>query len=201
MTPVLPSAIAPSKGENVLARIVADKREEVARLRSTEQWDTPERSTRSLEDALRRAGPSFIMECKKASPTLGPIRPDISLEDLASIYGPRADAISVLCDGKYFGGSFDDVRQMRQLVDVPILAKDFFIDPYQLYAARHAGAGVRGNAPVVQWPSRIEYFPDLPGFRRRDNGATVRADFHDVVQRQSQQNLADNRPADAEDIA
>ena len=138
-----PQAITPSRGENVLARIVADKRQEIARLKKTDdgvRLGDPQPSTKSLEDALRSDGPSFIMECKKASPTLGPIRPDISLEDLAAIYGPRADAISVLCDGKYFGGSFDDVKKMRDLVDVPILAKDFFVDPYQLYAARRAGA-------------------------------------------------------------
>lgn len=95
---------------------------------------------RSLARAMGQPGARFILEIKKASPTLGAIRPGADPAALARGYAGVADALSVLADGPYFGGSLDDVRAARVEFDGPILAKDFFIDARQVPEARLAGA-------------------------------------------------------------
>lgn len=74
---------------------------------------------------------------KKASPSKGLIREDFSPSAIAKIYGKYASAISVLTDEKYFQGDFAFLPQVRKEVSVPVLCKDFIIDPYQIYLARH----------------------------------------------------------------
>ena len=121
---------------DVLARIIARKRREVA-----ERLDGPvaaEPTRRSLGAALARPGARFIMEVKCASPSGH--RSNVSVEAAATAYAPVADAISVLTDGDDFGGSLDDLRQVRAIFDGPILAKDFIVDPAQVSEARAAGA-------------------------------------------------------------
>ena len=99
------------------------------------------RSTRrSLAAALVKRGARFILEIKKASPSEGAIRAGADPAALARGYAGVADALSVLCDGAYFGGSLDDLAAARSEFDGPILAKDFFIDPRQVAEARIAGA-------------------------------------------------------------
>jgi indole-3-glycerol phosphate synthase/phosphoribosylanthranilate isomerase len=95
---------------------------------------------RSLVDVLARKGARFILEIKKASPSEGAIRAGADPAALARGYGGVADALSVLCDRAYFGGSLDDLAAARGLFDGPILAKDFFIDLRQVAEARIAGA-------------------------------------------------------------
>ena len=95
---------------------------------------------RKLFESLKKAGPRFILECKKASPSKGLIRQDFNLEELAGVYGQYADCISVLTDEKFFQGKYDYLRTMRGLVDKPLLHKDFIIDRYQIYLGRHCGA-------------------------------------------------------------
>jgi indole-3-glycerol phosphate synthase/phosphoribosylanthranilate isomerase len=99
-----------------------------------------EPTERSLARTMARPGARFILEIKKASPTLGAIRPGADPAELARGYAGVADALSVLADGAYFGGSLDDVRAARAEFDGPILAKDFFIDIRQVPEARLAGA-------------------------------------------------------------
>lgn len=94
----------------------------------------------SLSAAIAQPRARFILEIKKASPTLGAIRPGADPAELARGYAGVADALSVLADGAYFGGSLDDVRAARAEFDGPILAKDFFIDVRQVPEARLAGA-------------------------------------------------------------
>jgi indole-3-glycerol phosphate synthase/phosphoribosylanthranilate isomerase len=89
---------------------------------------------------LARKGARFILEIKRASPSEGAIRQDADPAALARGYAGVADALSVLCDRAYFGGSLDDLAAARGAFEGPILAKDFFIDPRQVAEARIAGA-------------------------------------------------------------
>lgn len=129
---------------NVLAKIVAHKRTEVAQLKQQQPLDSFMHQVASTERdflaALKQTGPRFILECKKASPSKGLIRADFNLEQLAEVYGQYADCISVLTDEQFFQGKYDYLRTMRRLVDKPLLHKDFIIDSYQIYYGRHCGA-------------------------------------------------------------
>src|SRR5437667_2729879 len=94
----------------------------------------------SLAEVLARPGARFILEIKRASPSAGAIRPEADPSALARGYAGVADALSVLCDSAYFGGSLADLSAARAEFEGPILAKDFFIDPRQVAEARIAGA-------------------------------------------------------------
>ncbi len=123
--------------ESVLAEIVRRKRNDVAsRLAGTSLNPCPTR--RSLRTALARPGARFIMEVKKRSPSGH--RSSVSVAHAVEAYAPVADAISVLTDGPFFGGSLEDLRTARAGFDGPILAKDFVIDPRQVGEARLCGA-------------------------------------------------------------
>ena len=129
---------------NVLAKIVAHKRGEVAGLKQQQPLasfiNDVKPTKRDFLAALKQPGPRFILECKKASPSKGLIRADFNLDELARVYGQYADCISVLTDEKFFQGKYDYLRTMRSLVDKPLLHKDFIIDSYQIYLGRHCGA-------------------------------------------------------------
>jgi len=130
--------------EGVLGEIAAAKRRELARrldgvsLNALRAKAEPGR--RSLSAVLARPGARFILEIKKASPSEGAIRAGAEPAALARGYAGVADALSVLCDGPYFGGSLDDLAAARREFEGPILAKDFFIDLRQVAEARIAGA-------------------------------------------------------------
>jgi indole-3-glycerol phosphate synthase len=86
-------------------------------------------------------GLNVIAEVKKASPSAGLIREDFDPVAIARTYKKcGADAISVLTDEKYFQGRLEYVKQISEAVDLPILRKDFIIDPWQVYESRAAGA-------------------------------------------------------------
>ena len=96
---------------------------------------------RSLKQALLASETGIIAEFKRKSPSKGWIHADAFPEEVVPAYAAAgAAALSVLTDEQYFGGSLDFIRRVRPLVDIPILRKDFIIDPYQLYQAREAGA-------------------------------------------------------------
>jgi indole-3-glycerol phosphate synthase/phosphoribosylanthranilate isomerase len=128
----------------VLGEIVARKRVDVAaRLEgvSIEQLRERAEPTRlSLREALARPGARFIMEVKRVSPSEGTLRAGADPAALARAYRGAADAISVLTDGPYFGGSFADLSAVRDAFPGPILAKDFVVDPRQVPEARVHGA-------------------------------------------------------------
>lgn len=100
------------------------------------------RSTRSLFDSLNqgRGGARFIMECKSASPSLGMIREHYQPGDLARVYSRYASGISVLCEPDRFGGDYDHLATVAASTHLPVLCKDFIIDPVQIHAARYFGA-------------------------------------------------------------
>ncbi|MDF2178780.1 bifunctional indole-3-glycerol-phosphate synthase TrpC/phosphoribosylanthranilate isomerase TrpF [Aliiglaciecola sp. CAU 1673] len=129
---------------NVLDNIIAHKRQEVEARKAALPLEefigglTP--STKSLEAALAKPVAGFIFECKKASPSKSLIRDPFLLDEILDAYKPYAAAISVLTDERYFQGSYENLAYVTARVDQPVLNKDFFIDPYQVYLARHANA-------------------------------------------------------------
>lgn len=133
-----------AKMAEVLAKIVRDKYQWVAARKEAQPLDSFKAdltaSDRSFYDALNQGKTAFITECKKASPSKGLIREDFDLDYIASVYNNHADAISVLTDEKYFQGDFEFLPQVRSQVKQPVLCKDFMVDTYQVYLARHYSA-------------------------------------------------------------
>ena len=136
---------------DILTQIVATKRDEVAlALRKTPlaalREDAESRVlTRDFVGAMRRrvaAGQAAVIaEVKKASPSKGVLRPDFIPADIAQSYAEHGAAcLSVLTDRQYFQGSPDYLKQARASCDLPVLRKDFMVDPYQVYEARSMGA-------------------------------------------------------------
>ena len=96
---------------------------------------------RPFAEALARPGTSLIAEHKRRSPSAGTIREGLSCADVVSAYERGgAAALSVLTEEAHFGGSLADLREARAASELPLLRKDFTIDPYQLYEAKAAGA-------------------------------------------------------------
>lgn len=133
----------------ILDRILIDKRAEVAACKEAVplaelQRRVPSSSeTRSLADALARSGKAsrVIAEVKKASPSKGLIREDFDPVEIARGYeAAGARGISVLTDEKYFQGRLEYLTAIREVVGIPLLRKDFIVDPYQIWEARVAGA-------------------------------------------------------------
>ena len=129
---------------NVLEKIVIDKQAEVAQRQLSFPLEhfvarlTP--SERSFYAALAEPNASFILECKKASPSKGLIRADFNLDEIIAAYAPYASCISVLTDEKYFQGKFEYLQYVRNKVSQPVINKDFFVDPYQVHLARYYDA-------------------------------------------------------------
>jgi len=132
---------------SVLESILAHKREElaarraavpVAELRSRAAAATP---PRGFAASLRSPGMRVIAEVKRISPARGALRLDAHAPDLARRYASGgAAAISVLTDGRFFGGSDADLGEVRAAVSLPVLRKDFLVDEYQVWEARALGA-------------------------------------------------------------
>ncbi|CAL4321851.1 Tryptophan biosynthesis protein TrpCF [Buchnera aphidicola (Eriosoma grossulariae)] len=87
--------------------------------------------------ALKKNKPAFIFECKKYSPSLGLLNKKFNIKQIANTYKHYASVVSILTDQHYFHGDFQNITQCRSILHQPILCKDFFIDPYQIYLARY----------------------------------------------------------------
>lgn len=130
--------------EGILGEIVAAKRSELVQryvgvsLDGLRAQAVP--TTRRLAATIAKPGARFILEIKRASPSLGAIRAAADPAAIARGYAGVADALSVLTDQRYFGGSLADLAAARAQFDGPILAKDFFVDLAQVAEARIAGA-------------------------------------------------------------
>jgi indole-3-glycerol phosphate synthase len=135
-------------GGDVLTRIVARKHEQVARQRaalSVEQMLAQPRTRttrRPFSAALTRTdGPAVIAEFKRRSPSRGAIREDLSVIHVAHAYeSAGAAALSVLTEEQDFGGGLIDLQQARQTTRLPVLRKDFIVDPYQVWESWHVEA-------------------------------------------------------------
>ncbi|MBP2197906.1 bifunctional indole-3-glycerol-phosphate synthase TrpC/phosphoribosylanthranilate isomerase TrpF [Pantoea cypripedii] len=125
----------------VLEKIVLDKAEWVEARKAQQPLTTFQNSLQPAErhfyDALRGTRTAFILECKKASPSKGLIREDFDPATIAGVYRHYASAVSVLTDEKYFQGNFEFLPIVSAAITQPVLCKDFIIDPYQIYLARH----------------------------------------------------------------
>ena len=136
---------------DILNKIVAVKHEEVAAARKKASLEVVRADAesrvlpRDFEGAMRRkiaAGqPAVIAEVKKASPSKGVLRADFIAADIAQSYAEHGAAcLSVLTDRQFFQGQPDYLKQARASCDLPVLRKDFLVDPYQVYEARAMGA-------------------------------------------------------------
>jgi indole-3-glycerol phosphate synthase len=136
---------------DVLAEICAEKRAHVARAKGAlSEADLLARLSEAppvrpfaaaLERHLAAGRYGLIAEIKKASPSAGLIRADFNPPAFARAYAAGgASCLSVLTDAAYFHGSDDDLRAARRQVELPVLRKDFLLDPYQILESRHIGA-------------------------------------------------------------
>ena len=148
---------------DILKRILATKRREVEegmRRRSLAQVEREARAApaaRGFEAAIRHhieeTGVAVVSEIKRASPSRGTIRKDLDVAKIAATYERHgATCLSVLTDREYFGGSPDDLVAARGACHLPVLRKDFMIDPWQVFEARAMGADcillIVGAAPA-----------------------------------------------------
>jgi indole-3-glycerol phosphate synthase len=136
-----------SPRKNILDRIVEGRRESIAHRKrvlpdvalkiAAQKIDAP----RDFAGALSRDGFNIIAELKKASPSRGVIRADYAPATLApALESAGAAALSVLTEEEFFSGSLADLKAARAATHIPVLRKDFIIDPWQVWEARAAGA-------------------------------------------------------------
>lgn len=133
----------------ILEQIIKNKAEEVSHKKQliSPAWlrasDLFGREGLSLSSALRNSETGVIAEHKRRSPSRAVINQSLSVSEVARGYEDAgACGMSVLTDGKYFGGSLDDLLLARASCNLPLLRKDFIIDPYQLLEAKAHGADV-----------------------------------------------------------
>lgn len=137
---------------DILKKIIEHKFDEVAsaiattsvdelKARIADLEDTPRGFERALRDAIASDWTAIIAEIKKGSPSKGIIRPNFDPLAIAESYQNNgATCLSVLTDERFFMGHLRYLALIRETVSLPLLRKDFIIDPYQIYEARAGGA-------------------------------------------------------------
>ncbi len=132
---------------SLLAGIVAGKCQELAgqmcraSLASLKELAAQAPPARDFLAALAGPGLSLIAEIKPASPSAGSFASALSLEERAMAYAKGGAAgLSILTESRHFGGSLENLSRARAVSDLPLLRKDFIVDPWQVYEARAAGA-------------------------------------------------------------
>ena len=182
-------AIPHEEGEprNILETIVWEKDREVASARERVSLEQLKKQvaelppTRDFLAALRAAcrKPAVIAEVKKASPSKGVIREDFDPVAIARGYaGGGASCLSVLTDKQFFQGGFEVLVQVRQVVELPLLCKDFILSPYQLYQARAAGADAALLIAAILTDVDMAYLLKVA----RSLGLTVLVEVHDATE-------------------
>jgi indole-3-glycerol phosphate synthase len=128
----------------ILDRIIEVKKTELDYLRGLEIINGTDRKKRSFIEKIRQANEmNIIAEFKRASPSKGDINPNLNPQDQAQLYAQfGADAVSVLTESAFFKGSFADLQAVREVIELPILCKDFIIDKVQIDVAYQAGADI-----------------------------------------------------------
>jgi len=176
---------------NILQRILATKAQEIAAgkaLRPQREMlaaaaDLP--AQRGFADRIRRfttSGSAVIAEIKKASPSAGVIRADFRPDLIAKSYAANGAAcLSVLTDKTYFQGSGEYLQQARGVCDLPVLRKDFLIDPWQIYESRLLGADCILLIVAALNPDRLQ---ELAGLARQI-GLDVLVEVHDEAELES----------------
>ncbi len=153
---------------NILDKIVVDKRKEVDLRKSiipTKQLEASvlfERETISLSTKLKNSNTGIIAEHKRRSPSKSTINQNLNVQDVASGYeSAGVCGMSVLTDGKYFGGSLDDLLIARASCNLPLLRKEFIIDEYQIVEAKAYGADVILLIASILTRTEIKQFSEL----------------------------------------
>ncbi|NNL15655.1 MAG: indole-3-glycerol phosphate synthase TrpC [Flavobacteriaceae bacterium] len=152
----------------ILDKIVKDKRKEVdlrkllIPISQLEQSVLFTRPTFSLSKKLRNSSTGIIAEHKRRSPSKSIINQGLNVQDVASGYeNSGVCGMSVLTDGKYFGGSLDDLIIARASCNLPILRKEFIIDEYQIFEAKAYGADVILLIAAILSRNEIKQFSEL----------------------------------------
>ena len=132
--------------------------------------------TRSFAKALKRADRlAFIAEIKPKSPSAGILKTNLSIENIAREYEDAgADALSILTEPDYFGGSLDNLGRARNIVQLPLLRKDFIFDAYQFFESRAAGADAILLIAAMLSPEQVAVFCALA----RELSLDVLLEFH-----------------------
>ena len=131
---------------NILEKIVADKKRSIESIKKEKSLSILEESIKEQrffnfkETVEKNKGVSLISEIKKASPSAGILVSNFNHLDIAKMYIENgATCLSVLTEEKYFLGRFEHIRDIKKKFKIPILAKDFFIDPYQIALSKSYG--------------------------------------------------------------
>ncbi|MEO6983854.1 MAG: indole-3-glycerol phosphate synthase TrpC [Paralcaligenes sp.] len=131
---------------------------------------------RAIEEKIAQGKPGIIAEIKKASPSRGVIRKHFVPSEIAASYAAYgATCLSVLTDIQFFQGSYDHLRQARAACSLPVLRKDFIIDPYQIIHARALGADCILLIVAALSPQQLCEFEDVA----TELGMDVLVEIHD----------------------
>jgi indole-3-glycerol phosphate synthase len=123
---------------NTLKRIIDDKKTEIPKKLPSGNFKPTVKDVVSLLQPKNRM--SLIAEIKRKSPSKGSINPQMTVKKAIELYQPYANAISVLTEKNYFGGSLADLKEASESTSLPLLRKDFLTDPVQIAEARYYGA-------------------------------------------------------------
>lgn len=150
----------------ILDKIIERKKQEIADSKSNisiEQLKDSEffgRKTFSLKETLKSKS-GIITEFKRQSPSKGIINDNVSPLDVVSQYEKfGASAVSILTDKDFFGGNFEDILNVRNHIDIPILRKDFMVDEYQFYEAKSIGADIILLIASCLSPTQVSEFTE-----------------------------------------